>query len=276
MSEVITASPNEEEAIRLEEFKRVRLQRLLQVRDAERQRAKSIRCTAEEQVALAKGDLKAKVTREVTLEFRQAMQSTRQRLRSAETSVGESFAAAQQHQEVLAVVARADYEALSRSVHVAAQRHQAAVQVEAAISSESPGAVARQRAQRMINVRQEAAHALGAWSCQRADASLGACFRRNVCTSDSMRPRAWHCRGSAAVARVREWQQPCKRHVLRARIQMGTAGYARRPRASVAGLHLVPCLPDDALRHGHDQHRDRRMALGLPRRCRHAGRVATG
>ena len=167
MSEVITASPNEEEAIRLEEFKRVRLQRLLQVRDAERQRAKSIRCTAEEQVALAKGDLKAKVTREVTLEFRQAMQSTRQRLRSAETSVGESFAAAQQHQEVLAVEARADYEALSRSVHVAAQRHQAAVQVEAAISSESPGAVARQRAQRMINVRQEAAHESVSWASSR-------------------------------------------------------------------------------------------------------------
>jgi hypothetical protein len=167
MSEVITASPNEEEAIRLDEFRRVRLQRLLQVRDAERQRAKSIRCTAEEQVALAKGDLKAKVTREVTLEFRQAMQSTRQRLRSAETSVGESFAAAQQHQEVLAVEARADYEALSRSVHVAAQRHQAAVQVEAAISSESPGAVARQRAQRMTNVRQEAAQESVSWASSR-------------------------------------------------------------------------------------------------------------
>ena len=94
MSEVITASPNEAESIRLEEFRRSRLQRLLQVRDAERQRSKSIRSNAEEQVALAKGDLKAKVTREVAMEFRQAMQHTRQRLRSAETSVGESFAAA--------------------------------------------------------------------------------------------------------------------------------------------------------------------------------------
>jgi hypothetical protein len=167
MSEVITASPNEAEAIRLEEFRRARLQRLLQVRDAERQRSKSIRSNAEEQVAIAKGDLRAKVTREVAIQFRQAMQSTRQRLRSAETSVGESFAAAQQHQEVLAVEARADYEALSRSVHVAAQRHHAAVQVEAAISSISPSAVTRQRAQRMANVRQEAAQESVSWASSR-------------------------------------------------------------------------------------------------------------
>lgn len=167
MSEVITASPNEAESIRLEEFRRSRLQRLLQVRDAERQRSKAIRSNAEEQVALAKGDLKAKVTREVAMEFRQAMQHTRQRLRSAETSVGESFAAAQQHQEVLAVEARADYEALSRSVHVAAQRHQAAVQVEAAISSLSPSAVTRERAQRMANVRQEAAQESVSWASSR-------------------------------------------------------------------------------------------------------------
>jgi hypothetical protein len=167
MSEVITASPNEAEAIRLEEFRRARLQRLLQVRNAERQRSKTIRSNAEEQVALARGDLKAQVTREVTIEFRQAMQNTRQRLRSAETSVGESFAAAQQHQEVLAVEARADYEALSRSVHVAAQRHQAAVQVEAAISSLSPSAVTRQRAQRMANVRQEAAQESVSWASSR-------------------------------------------------------------------------------------------------------------
>jgi len=167
MSEVITASPNEAEAIRLEEFRRARLQRLLQVRDAERQRSKSIRSNAEEQVAIAKGDLRAKVTREVAIQFRQAMQSTRQRLRSAETSVGESFAAAQQHQEVLAVEARADYEALSRSVHVAAQRHHAAVQVEAAISSLSPSAVTRQRAQRMANVRQEAAQESVSWASSR-------------------------------------------------------------------------------------------------------------
>jgi hypothetical protein len=167
MSEVISASPNEAEAIRLEEFRRARLQRLLQVRDAERQRSKTVRSHAEEQLALAKGDLKAKVTREVTIEFRQAMQNARQRLRSAETSVGESFAAAQQHQEVLAVEARADYEALSRSVHVAAQRHQAAIQVEAAISSSSPSAVTRQRAQRMVNVRQEAAQESVSWASSR-------------------------------------------------------------------------------------------------------------
>jgi hypothetical protein len=167
MSEVITASPNEAEAIRLEEFRRARLQRLLQVRDAERQRSKTVRLHAEEHIALARGDLKAKVTREVAIEFRKAMQNTRQRLRSAETSVGESFAAAQQHQEVLAVEARADYEALSRSVHVAAQRHQAAVQVEAAISSSSPSAVTRQRAQRMANVRQEAAQESVSWASSR-------------------------------------------------------------------------------------------------------------
>ena len=167
MSEVIAASPNEAEAIRLEEFRRARLQRLLQVRDAERQRSKTLRSHAEEQVALARGDLKARVTREVSIEFRQAIQNTRQRLRSAETSVGESFAAAQQHQEVLAVEARADYEALSRSVHVAAQRHQAAVQVEAAISSTSPTAVTRQRAQRMANVRQEAAQESVSWASSR-------------------------------------------------------------------------------------------------------------
>ena len=167
MSEVITASPNEAETIRLEEFRRARLQRLLQVRDAERQRSKSVRSNAEEQVAVARGDLKAKVTREVALEFRQAMQNTRQRLRSAETSVGESFAAAQQHQEVLAVEARADYEALSRSVHVAAQRHQAALHVDAAISSLSSSAVARERAQRMANVRQEAAQESVSWASSR-------------------------------------------------------------------------------------------------------------
>jgi hypothetical protein len=167
MSEVIIASPNEAEAIRLEEFRRMRLQRLLQVRNAERQRSKLIRSNAEEQVALAKEDLKAKVTREVNMEFKQAVQSARQRLRSAESSVGESMAAAQQHQEVLAVEARADYEALSRSVHVAAQRHQAAVHVEASISSLSPSAVVRQRAQHMADVRREAAQESVSWASSR-------------------------------------------------------------------------------------------------------------